>query len=262
MPAKASYQGARAECRESRSRCRPRPVRTLPDSRAATRSPASRTSAARCIRSGRRSWAVLRLLKHLLGQRPLATLPENLLGQLLFRGLRDVFLRGIWDQASKESDALDQLRDALRDQQEESDRYQQPRGPDDEATGIGGDLVALICIDEHGPREPHEENRHRQQEKQRAQNVDPCLRALRQPARDDVDAHMLVAQQRVAGEEQEDRREEVPLNLEQSVRAVVENLAHDGVGRADQYCYEHQPVECLPDALIQAIDEPGQRKEG
>ena len=61
-----------------------------------------------------------------------------------------------------------------------------------------------------------------------------CVRR-RQPAGDDVDAHVLVVQQRVAGAEQEDRREQVPLDLEEGVRAVVEQLAHGGVGGADQH---------------------------
>ena len=52
-------------------------------------------------------------------------------------------------------------------------------------------------------------------------SIQVCARA-RQAAGDDVDAHVLVAQQRVAGAEQEDRREQVPLDLEERVRAVVE----------------------------------------
>ena len=54
-------------------------------------------------------------------------------------------------------------------------------------------------------------------------SIQICARA-RQAAGDDVDAHVLVAQQRVAGAEQEDRREQVPLDLEARVRAVLKTL--------------------------------------
>ena len=55
-------------------------------------------------------------------------------------------------------------------------------------------------------------------------SIQACV-ASRQPAGDDVDADMLVAQQRVAGAEQEHRREQIPLQLEPGVRADVEDVA-------------------------------------
>ena len=55
-------------------------------------------------------------------------------------------------------------------------------------------------------------------------SIQACAR-FRHPAGDDVDADVLVLQQRVARtEEEKDRREQVPLDLEQAVGAVIECL--------------------------------------
>jgi len=67
---------------------------------------------------------------------------------------------------------------------------------------------------------------------------------------------VLVAQQRVAGTEQEDHREQVPLDLEVRVRAVVEQLADNGVGGADQHDDQHEPVDDPADALGDGVDRP------
>ena len=64
-------------------------------------------------------------------------------------------------------------------------------------------------------------------------SIQICVR-LREAPGDDVDLDVLLAQQRVAGGEQEHRREQVPLDLEVGVRADVERLADDRVGGADQ----------------------------
>ena len=84
------------------------------------------------------------------------------------------------------------------------------------------------AFDEDRPGQPHDDDRHRQQEE------DACRRCRSRPAArrdsvrgDDVDADVLVVQQRVAGAEQEHRREQVPLQLEPGVRARVERIAHD-----------------------------------
>ena len=59
-----------------------------------------------------------------------------------------------------------------------------------------------------------------------------CARARQAPG-DHVDADVLVLVQHVRRAEQEDRREQVPLDLEQPVGAPVERVADDGVAGAD-----------------------------
>ena len=56
-----------------------------------------------------------------------------------------------------------------------------------------------------------------------AEDIDPGAHAP-EAAEDDVDADVLVVQQRVAGGEQEDRREQIPLQLEPGVRADQKSL--------------------------------------
>ena len=109
--------------------------------------------------------------------------------------------------------------------------------------------------DEHRPRQVQEDDGHRQEEEERAEDVDPRLRLHRQSPGDDIDAHVLVAQQRIARTEQEDRGEEVPLRLEERVGAHVEELADDRVAGAEEDGGEHEPVDRASDALAQRVDE-------
>src|SRR3546814_17758797 len=71
-----------------------------------------------------------------------------------------------------------------------------------------------------------------------------------------VDADMLVAQQRVAGAEQENRREEVPLQLEPFVRTGVERVADGCIARTDHDGGQDQPVNQTTDMLIEPVDCP------
>ena len=112
-----------------------------------------------------------------------------------------------------------------------------------------------VGSDEHRPRQVQEDEGHRQQEEERAEDVDPRLRLHRQPPGDDVDAYVLVTQQRVARTEQEDRGEEVPLRLEERVGAHVEELADDRVDGAEQDGREHEPGDPAPDVLAHRVDE-------
>ena len=112
-----------------------------------------------------------------------------------------------------------------------------------------------VGADEHRPREIHEQDRHWQQEEERAEDVDPRLRLHRQSPGDDIDAHVLVTQQRIARTEQEDGGEEVPLRLEERVGAHVEELADDRVAGAQEDGREHEPRDPAPDVLAHRVDE-------
>ena len=77
-----------------------------------------------------------------------------------------------------------------------------------------------------------------------------------------VDPHVLVAQQRIAGAQQEHRGEQVPLDLEERVRTRVERLADDRVGRADQDRDQNDPVNEMADLLVQPVDCARQPQQG
>src|SRR3546814_7617138 len=101
---------------------------------------------------------------------------------------------------------------------------------------------------------PNDDGRHRYKEQHAADNIDPGLGPFGQPAGDDVDADMLVAQQRVAGAEQENRREEVPLQLEPFVRTGVERVADGCIARTDHDGGQDQPVNPTTDMRIEPVD--------
>ena len=112
--------------------------------------------------------------------------------------------------------------------------------------------LRTIGFDEHRPRQDHDDDRHRQQEEDAADQVDPGAHARRQMAEDHVDPDMLVVQQRVAGGQQEHRREQVPLQFEPGVRAEVEQIARHRIAGADQHRRQDQPVDGMADRSFSA----------
>jgi hypothetical protein len=86
-------------------------------------------------------------------------------------------------------------------------------------------------------------------------SIQACPR--REPTGDQVDAHMLVAHQGIAGAKQEDRRKQVPLYFEKGVRTVVDGIAHDRVARGDERDDQDQPDDALADELGEPVDQAG-----
>ena len=69
---------------------------------------------------------------------------------------------------------------------------------------------------------------------------------------DHVDADVLVAAAACSpARNRKSSEKRIPLDLEKGVRAVVERLADDRVGGADQHGGQNQPVERVADALVQ-----------
>ena len=91
-------------------------------------------------------------------------------------------------------------------------------------------------------------------------SIQICVRLVKRPRTTSI-LHVLVAQQRVAGAEQEHGREQVPLDLQEGVRADVERLADDRVDGADQHRGQHQPGHPAADELVQPVDRPGQLQQ-
>ena len=88
------------------------------------------------------------------------------------------------DEAAQEGDAFDHLGNALEAEKKEADRDEQPGGPAQQPAGIAGNLMPHVGFDEDRPGQPHDDERHRQQEEEAAEKVDPRLRPPRQPAGD------------------------------------------------------------------------------
>src|SRR5258708_1437997 len=165
------------------------------------------------------------------------------------------------NKASQECDPLDDLGYALQAEKEEPDRDEQPDRPAQQPTSVARNLVPVEGLHEHRPRQIHDDERHRQQEEETAEEVYPALRSPRQPPSDDVDADMLVAPQRVAGAQQEDGGEEIPLGLEPGIRADIEGVAQESVEGADQHRDQDQPIDVAAYQIVQPIDRPAQSQQ-
>ena len=102
----------------------------------------------------------------------------------------------IRDQAAHHRDALDQLGDALNEQEREADHDQRFGRPLRQAAGIAGLLVDLERAQEERYAGDDHDDGQRQQEEDVPDEVDDVAHPLRQHAVDDVDADMLVVEQR------------------------------------------------------------------
>ncbi|KAG1250254.1 hypothetical protein G6F68_012901 [Rhizopus microsporus] len=162
-------------------------------------------------------------------------------GQFLFGALGALAFARVAAAPHQEADAFDQVRHAGQHQQRETHGDQQLDRPADQAAGVGRMLVAQVRIHEHRPGQVHDQEAGRQLKEQHAEDLDPHLGAARQPRRDDVHAHVVVLQERVARRQQEHRAEHVPLHFQPGVGAEVEELAHDGVAGADQDDQQRHP---------------------
>ena len=76
------------------------------------------------------------------------------------------------------------------------------------------------------------------------------------PAMPDPD--VLVVQHRVAGGQQVDEAEEMPLQLLGEDRAAVEDVPHDDIAEDDDDHREHEPGHAPAEALLKGVDLPGQ----
>ena len=118
-----------------------------------------------------------------------------------------------------------------------------------------GPFLGMKRLQKKRPGVIQHQGAQRQQEKYRAQDVDPGLDARPATIAQEIDAHMLVFQQGVGRRQQEHRREQAPLDFQQAVGTHVEDLAHDGVAGADQHRDQDQPRGTTTDGLVQTVDQ-------
>ena len=158
------------------------------------------------------------------------------------------------DVAAHHGDPLDDLRDALQEQQEEAEWDQRLGRPLRQAAGVAGLLVLQVGGDEERHAVDDHQDHERHQEQAVAEQVDPVAYPLGQAAVDDIDADMLVLEQGVGGAQHEHGAEQLPLRFEPGVGADVEHLADDRIAGRDQDCHQDQPIDGLADGLVQPID--------
>src|SRR5262249_35464432 len=106
--------------------------------------------------------------------------------------LHDDFMRGVGlgvgDQAAHGGEPLDELGEALNEQQEEADEHQRLRRPLRQAAGIHRLLVDLVGADEERQAGDDQEQRERQQKQHMADHLDDVAHLLWEHIVHDVDA--------------------------------------------------------------------------
>ena len=152
------------------------------------------------------------------------------------------YFASIVDIALQCGDALDHLGDALQRQQHEAGRHHELDRPAHQAAGIARNFADVVGLHEERPGQIAEQQAGRDQEEQRADQVEPELAALGQHQIEDFDADMLVALEGVGGAEHHEDREHVPLQFEPAVGAVAEGVADHRVAGADDAGQQHQQI--------------------
>ena len=94
-----------------------------------------------------------------------------------------------------------------------------------------------------------------------ADDVDRVAQPFRQQVVHDVDADVLVGEQRPGRAQQEHDAEQHPLQLEPGVRRGIENLAHGGVDRRDHHGGKDQPRDALADPGGGGVDHARHRQQ-
>jgi hypothetical protein len=122
---------------------------------------------------------------------------------------------------------------------------------------LAASLAAVQGSEEYRPGKIQHDGRDRQQEQKGAGQFHPDAAALREAPGYDIDADVLVLQQRIGRTEQEHRREQIPLHFEESIGAHVENLAYHRIDRTDQYGSQHKPDRGTADQGVHPVDQAG-----
>ena len=186
--------------------------------------------------------------------RLLASGSSEFFGQDLFVRFGAFHAEGLRDQALEIGKALGQLGKGLQQQQAKAQRDEHHHRPAYQAACVRGHLPAGQGGDKQRPAQVDKDQAQGNQKDDDAQDVDDGVGALAQLAGYKVDTHMHIAQEGVPAAEHEDRCKQVPLDLQQAVRANREGLAHDGIASADEYCRQNQPAHGFANGFVEAID--------
>src|SRR5713226_4087668 len=139
-------------------------------------------------------------------------------------------------------EVLDGLRDGLqREEREADDDYRLEQEPERDPARIRRALEDEVRVPHKGPRGEHDHEGRGVKENEVEDEVRPGL-LPRGPTRiDDIHSHVLVPEHGVAGGQQIDHAEEMPLQLLQPHRARAEGVPHDHVVEDHQDHEQHDP---------------------
>src|SRR5690606_23162247 len=98
-----------------------------------------------------------------------------------------------------------------------------------------GEFLQAIRLVEVRQRQPEDECGSRKQEKHNSNNLNVNLSARGKAHGQNVDPHVLIAQERIPGGKKKYGTKQVPLQFEPCIRTGVKNLANDGIAGADEH---------------------------
>src|SRR6266498_3223625 len=154
---------------------------------------------------------------------------------------------------------LDGLRDPLEHEQQESDDdHRLEKEAERNAARVGGPLVDEEGVSHEGPGGVDDHEAGREEEDEREDEVGPGPLAGRPARVEDVHPHVLVEEHGVAGAEEVDHAEQVPLELLGEHAALVERVAHDDVEEHHEDHEEHDPGHAPAEGILETVDLPGQ----
>ena len=133
--------------------------------------------------------------------------------------------------------------------------------PADQAAGIARHFADRVGLHEERPGQIAEQQAGRDQEEQRADQIEPELAALGEEQIEDLDPHMLVALEGVGRAEHHQDGEHVPLQFKPAVRAVTERVADHGIAGADQAGGQHQEIADVADLFVEQVDGGADRQQ-
>src|SRR5690606_17072396 len=107
-------------------------------------------------------------------------LPADFVRELFFSGLTHGPRGGIRACAHEKAHALDEVRQAGKNQQQKTHRYQQLGRPSDEAPGVGRLLVQYEGLVEERYGQPENQQAGRKQKEENAEDLDLDLSAARE----------------------------------------------------------------------------------
>ncbi len=184
-------------------------------------------------------------------------LRQNKFSQFFFCRFFVFLYQRVVDQPAQKCHALDQLGHALQPEQREANGHEDVNRPADQPAGIARHLARGDGVDHRGQRKPHGFNHEGKQKEHDADDVDPVAPTRRELAGEHVDAHMLVVQKRISGRQEKHRGEQIPLNFQKGVRAVVEDFAYDRIECADDGRSKNEPEGKAAHALVEPVNPAG-----
>ena len=122
------------------------------------------------------------------------------------------------------------------------------------------ELADGVGLHEERPGQPGQQQAGRDQEAQRADQIEPELAALGEHQVEDFDPHMLIFLEGVGRAEHHQDGKHVPLQFQPAIGAVAERIANHRIGGADHAGRQNQPVAYIADFFVEPVD-PGAERQ-